>query len=143
MSVRLTCPMCHGTGSANNPSAFYDEGKTPEENIDCTSCKGEGYIEEHNPAGVRASVLLARKIKDAYPQFQSWEEVYCFIVANTSNAVNVSTTSAMWARQHTENPAFEDDAVFSEDTLTIDPYLEKILERGSYMEAAKTILGIK
>jgi hypothetical protein len=143
MSVRLTCPMCHGTGLANNPPSFYDEGKTPEVSINCKSCKGEGYIEEHNPAGVRVSVLLARKIKSAYPQFRSWEEVYLFIVANTSNAVNVSTTSAMWAKQHTEDPTFEDDAVFSEDTLAIDPYLEKLIEKGSFLKAAKGILGIQ
>ncbi len=144
MSTRITCPMCHGTGSANNPPVFHGEGgKAPEVSIDCESCKGEGYIEVNNPAGIRVAVLVARKIKSLYPQFRSWEEIYSVIVTNVSNAVNVSTTSAMWAKQHTEDPAFEDDAVFSEDALIIDPYLEKLIEKGNYLEEAKTILGIQ
>ena len=77
-----------------------------------------------------------------YPQFRSWEEIYSVIVVNISNAVNVSTTSAMWAKQHTDDPAFEDDTVFSEDPLTVDPYLEKLIEKGNYLEEAKIILGI-
>jgi hypothetical protein len=143
VSVRLTCPMCHGTGSVNNPPFFQDErGNAPEPNISCESCKGEGTIEEENPAGIRVAVLLARKIKNAYPKFRSWEEIYIVIVVNISTAVNVSTTSAMWARQRVEDPTFDDDIVFSEDALTIDPLLEKMIEKGNYLEHAKTILGI-
>lgn len=143
MSVRLTCPMCHGTGSINNPPAFHNAGEVSEPSISCESCKGQGTIEEENPSGIRVAVLLARKIKNTYPQFSSWEEVYRFIVVNTSNAVNVSTTSAMWAKQHTDDPTFDDDAVFSEDPLTIDPYLEKVIAKGGFFEEAKTILGIR
>ena len=143
MSVRLTCPMCHGTGSINNPPPFHNEGgKAPEPSIDCESCKGQGTIEEENPAGIRAAVLLARRIKSTYPQFRSWEEVYIVIVVNISNAVNVSTTSAMWAKQRIDDPTFDDDIVFSEDSLTIDPYLETMMAKGAYLEHAKTILGI-
>jgi hypothetical protein len=65
------------------------------------------------------------------------------IVVNISTAVNISTTSAMWAKQHVDDPTFDDDVVFSEDPLTIDPYLEKIMEKGQYLEHAKTILGIR
>jgi hypothetical protein len=135
--------MCHGTGSINNPPEFVNAGEVSEPSIACPSCKGQGTIEEENPAGIRAAVLLARRIKSAYPQFRSWEEVYIVIVVNISNAVNVSTTSAMWAKQRIDDPTFDDDVVFSEDPLTIDPYLEKVMAKGAYLEHAKTILGIR
>lgn len=64
------------------------------------------------------------------------------IVVNISSAVHVSATSAMWAKQHVDDPYFDDDAVFSEDPLAVDPLLEKMIEKGNYLENAKTILRI-
>jgi hypothetical protein len=143
VSARITCLFCKGTGSANNPPAFHDAGNTPEVSINCGVCKGEGYTEVDSPAGIRGTVLVARKIKNAYPQFQAWQDIYCFIVANISNAIDFSVASAKWSQQPEGDLTFEDDTVFSEDALPVDAFLEKWIEKGNYMEEAKTILGIK
>lgn len=142
MSTRITCLSCDGTGSANNPSSFNDEGKAPEAaSINCDVCKGQGFIEVDNPEGIRVAVLVAKKICAQYPQFKSWEEVYRAIVANISNGVNAGISSARL--KQSIDLSFDDDTVFSEDSLPIDAVLEKWIDKGNYIEEAKTILGIK
>jgi hypothetical protein len=69
-----------------------------------------------------------------FPQFRSWEEVYPVIVTNISSAVYQQSVGGF---------SFEKDTVFSEDVLPIDATLERWIEKGSYLEEAKTILGIK
>jgi hypothetical protein len=134
MTTQLTCYLCDGTGSANNPTAFYNEGEAPQVSINCEWCKGKGYLEVESPIGIRVSVLVAKKIKNMFPQFRSWEEVYPVIVTNISSAVYQQSVGGF---------SFEKDTVFSEDVLPIDATLERWIEKGSYLEEAKTILGIK
>lgn len=143
MSTRITCPICHGTGSINETPVFHNEGGyAPEPNISCETCKGEGYLVVENPIGLRVSYLIARKIKSLYPQFRSWEDIYLVIVVNIANAANGALSSIRWARQPIDDPEFADDTVFSEDPLHIDPILEKWITQGNYLGEAKTILGI-
>lgn len=134
MTNQITCYLCDGTGSADNPTAFYNEGETPQVSINCEWCNGKGYLDVESPVGIRVSVLVAKKIKNMFPQFRSWEEVYPVVVTNISHAVHRHSVSSFM---------FEKDTVFSEDVLPIDATLERWIEKGNYLEEAKTILGIK
>jgi hypothetical protein len=142
MSAQITCRSCNGTGTANNPPTFYNAGETPEDSVNCEVCKGLGFIEVSNPAGVRVAVLVAKKICSDYPRFKSWDEVYRFIVVNISNAVDSASSSRKFG-QWVGDSSFDVDDVFSEETLPVDAILQKWIEKGNYLEEAKTILGIK
>jgi len=70
--------------------------------------------------------------------------IYQAIVANISNAVNVSTMSALWKKKRIEEPIFDLDEVFSEETLPIDTYLNEMIDTKPYfIDEAKLLLGIQ
>ena len=143
MSTRIECPVCKGSGSANNPPVFHNAGETPEVSINCSYCFGQGYIEVESLPGTRATFLVSKKIYHTYPQFHSWEEVYQKIGTNIINAVNASISSASWFHQPIGGFSLDNDSVFSDNPLPIDSVLEKWIEKGNYLEEAKTILGIR
>lgn len=72
-------------------------------------------------ARIEGSVPLKTLLKMLWGE----EPIYQAIVANISNAVNVSTMSALWRKQPIEDRIFGLDEVFSEETLPIDAYLNQ------------------
>jgi hypothetical protein len=136
--------MCHGEGVINNPPSFYNPGETPEVGINCDSCKGTGQVEVNNAEGTRVAMLVAKRIVSEYPHLKSWEPIYEAIVANISNAVNFSTSTARANHQHVPEPVFSLDEVFSEETLPIDAYLNQMIDKKPFfMDEAKLLLGLK
>jgi hypothetical protein len=138
MKVEIPCPFCNGTGFANNPPVFYNEGELPEEGKKCKVCEGKGTIEEQNPEGLRVAMLVAKRIVADYPNFKNWETIYHEIVTNVKNAVNYSISA------HGLRPLIINGIdVFHDDVLPVDKVLENWIESGNYIQEAKTILKIQ
>lgn len=133
MNVRITCIVCKGTGSENNPPAFFGEGEAPELNISCEFCNG-GSVEVDDPAGIRTAYLVAKEIVEKYPNSGDVDSIYQAIVTNISNATNFDSIDFF----------IEDgDLLFSDEKLPIDKRLEKTISRFNMIEEAKLILGIE
>lgn len=135
-TLTMTCRVCKGTGSANNPPIFHNEGgEAPEPNINCEFCNGEGTVKINEPVGVRAARLVAFKIVREYPK-NDIEHIYGQIFTNITNATN--------HYEHKIHFSITDgDSLFLEDPLPEDRLIENIIDKGNFIAEAKNILGLK
>lgn len=134
-TIFMTCRVCNGTDSANNPPVFHEEGVTPEVSKNCEYCGGTGRIPINNPIGIRVSWLLAQRTCKQYPELGNVDYIYEQIVTNISNETN----------HYSETLNFEivdGDMLFSTDSLEIDKNLERIILRGNFEEEVKIILKL-
>jgi hypothetical protein len=138
MSVKIPCPFCDGTGSANNPRAFYKEGEIPDVSENCKVCAGSGSLEVNSAEGVRIAMLVSKKLIADYPYLRTWESVYVEIEANIVNAVNYSMS-----KNNMKPLITNGDLVFSDDELPADKIFETWIAKGNYIEEAKRILGVQ
>jgi hypothetical protein len=138
MSIEISCLFCDGTGSVNNPRAFYNEGEIPDVSENCKICNGSGRLELNSAEGIRIAMLVSKKLVADYPHLNTWESVYVEIEANIVNAVNYSMS-----KNNIKPLITNGDHVFSDDVLPIDAVFENWIARGNYIEEAKRIMRVQ